>query len=395
MRIGVRGAARALLVVLLSVSSPVQSQERGVTSTEIVIGTSEPLSGPASFWGLPVTGGMDGYVKMINDNGGIHGRKIRLVALDDGYNPARAVANVRELVERHGVFAIVGLLGSANAFAVRNYMVENKVIWINPLGDASIWTGFKGKKYLFVTYVSYVDEARILTEYAAKTLGATTFAVFYQNDLFGQKGLTGVKRGAASTKARIVATVPYEGVTDRDFSGHAIKLRESKADAVVMYALPSAGAGIAKEMAKIGYKPRLLSSTALADPAMFALAGEAWNDVILGAFFPLPGTDSKVDEVVSGLAKGNPALARSPFNAAAGVSFVEPFLEGLRRAGPALTRDKFVSAMETIKNWDGDVIRGVTFGPDQHHGVTRIFIVKSEGGQYKRLTPDISYPVDF
>lgn len=173
-----RGVAGALLVVLLLLSASVQSQERGVTPTEVVIGTSQPLTGPASFWGIPVTGGMDAYVKLANEGGGINGRKIRLVALDDGYQPTRAVANVRELVESTGVFAIVGLLGSANAFAVRDYMVEKKVIWINPLADASMWTGFKGKQYLFVTYVSYTDEGRLLTEYAAKTLGMTTFAVF-------------------------------------------------------------------------------------------------------------------------------------------------------------------------------------------------------------------------
>jgi branched-chain amino acid transport system substrate-binding protein len=389
-----RGAAGALVVALLLLSAPVQSQERGVTPTEVVIGTSQPLTGPASFWGIPVTGGMDAYIKLTNEGGGINGRKIRLVALDDGYQPPRAVANVRELVERTGVFAIVGLLGSANAFAVRDYIVENKVLWINPLADASMWTGFKGKQYLFVTYVSYTDEGRLLTEYAVKSLGVTTFAVFYQNDLFGKKGLTGVKRGADSTKTRIVAAVPYE-VTDRDYSAYAVKLRESKADALVLYSTPTAAAQVVKEMAKIGYRPRLISTSALADPAMFALAGEAWNDVILAAYFPLPTTDSKVDEVVATIAKGNPALARAPFNTAAGVSFVEPFLEGLRRAGPTLTRDKFVSAMETIRNWDGDVVRGVTFGPERRQGVARIYIVKTEGGQYKRLTPDIAYPVGF
>ncbi len=389
-----RIAAGALLAVLLLFSAAAQSQERGVTPTEVVIGTSQPLTGPASFWGLPVTGGMDAYIKLINDQGGIHGRKIRLVALDDSYLPPRAVANVRELVERHGVFAIVGLLGSANAFAVRDYIVDNKVIWVNPLADANMWTGFKQKQYLFVTYVSYVDEGRLLTEYAAKTLGTATFGVFYQNDLFGKKGLLGVKRGAAALKARVVATVPYE-VTDRDFSTHALKLRESKADAVVIYANPTAAALVVKEMAKIGYRPKLISTSALADPAMFALAGDVWNDVILAAYFPLPTTDPKVDEVVAAIAKVNPALARAPFNAAGGVSFVEPFLEGLRRTGPNLTRDKFVAAMETIQNWDGEVVRGVTFGPDRRQGVTRIYIVKAEGGQYKRLTPDITYPVGF
>lgn len=393
-----RTASRVLpvlvLLALLVTASLAQTQERGVTAAEVVIGTSQPLSGPAAFWGLPVTGGMDAYLRFINDQGGIHGRKIRLVALDDSYLPTRAVANVRDLVDRTSVFAIVGLLGSTNAFAVRDYIVENNVVWINPLADANMWAGFRQKRNLFVTYVSYVDEGRLLAEYAAKTLGVKTVAVFYQNDLFGQKGLLGVKRGAAATKAKVLATIPYE-LTDRDFSGHAIKLRESKADAVVIYANPPAASLLVREMAKIGYRPRLLSSSALADPAMFVLAGDAWNDVILAAYFPLPGTDRKVDEVLATITRINPALARNPFNAVAGVSFLEPFLEGLRRAGPNLTRERFVTAMESISNWNGEVVRGVTFGPNRRQGVNKIYIIKSEGGQYRRLTPDIAYPVAF
>jgi branched-chain amino acid transport system substrate-binding protein len=387
------GLTVCLLILAVGAGTAV-TQERGVTPTEVVVGTSQPLSGPAAFWGVPVTGGMEAYLRLVNDAGGIHGRRIRLVALDDSYLPPRAVANVRELVERHGVFAIVGLLGSANAFAVRDYLVQQGVIWINPLADATIWAGFRGTRYLFVTYVSYVDEGRLLTEYVAKTLGKKTFAVFYQNDLFGQKGLLGVKRGAATAGARVVAAIPYE-LTDRDFSGHALRLRQAAADAVVIYANPTAGALVVREMAKIGYQPQLVATSALADPAMFALAGESWNNVILAAYFPLPGTDRKVDEVLANITRINPALARNPFNAVAGVAFIEPFLEGLRRAGPTLTRETFVAAMETIRNWDGEVVRGVTFGPTRRHGVTRIFIIRSEAGQYRRLTPDIEYPAGF
>ncbi len=394
MRTAGRMALVLALLALLVTGTVAQTQERGVTATEVVIGTSEPLSGPAAFWGVPVTGGMDAYIKFINDQGGIHGRKLRLVALDDSYLPARAVANVRDLVDRTGVFAIVGLLGSANAFAVRDYIVERDVVWINPLNDSNMWAGFKQKRNLFVTYISYVDEGRLLTEYAAKNLGVKTIAVFYQNDLFGQKGLLGVKRGAASAQSIVVAMIPYE-VSDRDFSAHALKLRESKADAVVLYANPAAGALVVREMAKIGFRPRLISSSALADPAMFALAGDAWNDVILAAYFPLPGTDRKVDETLATISKINPALARTPFNALGGVSFLEPFLEGMRRAGPNLTKERFVAAMESIRNWDGEVVRGVTFGPDRRQGVNKIYIIKSENGQYKRLTPDITYPVGF
>lgn len=394
MKTSSRVAIAVVALALLATGMPVESQERGITPTEIVIGTSQPLSGPAAFWGLPVTGGMDAWIKFINDQGGIHGRKLRLVALDDSYLPPRAVANTRELVDRVGVFAIVGLLGSANSFAVRDYVVEKQIIWVNPLASASIWAGFKQKKYLFVTYPSYPDEGRILTEYAAKNMGAKSVAVFYQNDYYGQPGSLGVRRGAEQAKVKLAAAVSYE-VTDRDVSGHALKLRQSGADTVILYATPTHGALIVREMSKIGYTPKLVSTFTLADPAMFALAGDLWNGIVLGSYFPIPGSDRRVDEALATIAKINPALARNPFNAVAGVSFIEPFLEGLRRTGPNLTRDRFVAAMETIKNWDGEVIRGVTFGPDRHQGTNRIFLVKSENGQYKSLTDWISYPVGF
>jgi len=387
------GVLVAVLVLVATVSVGV-SQERGITDTEIVIGSSQPLSGPAAFWGQGVGGGMDAYLKWINDAGGINGRKIRLVLRDDGYLPTRAVANVRELVERERVFAIVSLIGSANAFAVRDYIIENQVLWMTPTADANMWAGFKNKKYLFVGYPGYVDEGRILTTYAAKSEGVKSVAVFYQNDLYGQKGLLGIKRGIADTKIKLATAVPYE-VTDRDLSGHAVKLRQSGADAVMLYATPTQGALIVREMAKIGFSPKLFASFTLADPVMFQLAGDAWNGIILTAYFPVPGTDPKVDAMLDTLLKINPQLRQSPFNALAGVSFLEPFVEAIRRAGPNVTRDGVVRALESMRNWNGEVIRGITFGPDRHQGLNRIYIIKSENRQYKKLTDWIDYPVGF
>jgi len=388
------GVIVAALLVLVATATVAQTQERGVTDTEIVIGSSQPLSGPAAFWGQGVGGGMDAYLKWINDQGGINGRKIRLVLRDDSYLPPRAVANVRELVERERVFAIVSLIGSANAFAVRDYIIENQVLWITPTADGNMWAGFKEKKYLFVTYPGYVDEGRILTTYAAKNEGVKSVAVFYQNDLYGQKGLLGVKRGVAETRIRLAAAVPYE-VTDRDLSGQALKLRQSGADAVILYATPTQGALIVREMAKIGYAPKLFASFTLADPIMFQLAGDAWNGIILTAYFPVPGSDPRVDAMLDTLLKVNPQLRASPFNALAGVSFIEPFIEALRRTGPTVTKDGVVRALESLRNWNGDVIRGVTFGPNRRQGLNRIYIIKSENRQYRKLTDWIEYPVGY
>ncbi len=389
-----RAAVGVCLGLLLALPLATAAQERGVTAEEVVIGTSMPLSGPAAYWGA-VGRGMEAYARYLNDQGGIHGRRLRVVVRDDSYLPPRAAANVRELVERVGVFAIVGLIGTANAFAVRDYIVRNEVVWISPTADATMWYGFRDKKYLFVTYPSYVEEAKILVDYAAKQLGVKSVAVFYQNDLYGQKGLLGAKQGAVRSRVRISAQVPYE-VTQTDVSSEALKLRESRADAVLLYATPRHGALIVREMAKIGYAPKLLSSFTLGDPIMFALAGEAWNGVISTGFFPLPGAgDSRVDEALAILTRVDPALRTNPFNALAGWAFMEPFVEGLRRASRDLTKERFVTAMESIRNWDGQVIRGVTFGPDRRQGTNRLFLTRAEGGRYTRLTDWISYPVGF
>ena len=354
-----------------------------------------PLSGGAAFWGMPISGAMDAWFKHLNDQGGINGRKLRLVVKDDGYLPPRAVANTRELVERDGVFALASSLGTANVFAARDYVVESQTFWITPLAGVDIWAGFKNKKYIFATYPSYVEEGTMLVNYAVQNLKAKSVAVFYQNDLYGQQGLLGIKRGLAKLPGvKLGTAVSYE-VTDAEVTAQAQKMKESGADAVILYALPRAGALIVRDMAKLGYKPTLLSSFTLADPAMFALAGDAWNNVHLGAYFPLPGLDPKVDAVLATLSRINPALARSPFNAVAGVGFIESFLEGVRRAGPNLTKDRVVQAMESIKNWDGEVMRSVTFGPDRHQGTNRLFMIKAENGKFTKLTDWYSYPTKF
>ncbi len=391
-----RVALALMAVVAIAGTAVSQPAERGVTATEITVGTTMPLSGGASLWGVPISGAIDAWFKKINDEGGINGRKLRLVVKDDGYLPPRAVANTRELVERDGVFALVSSLGTANVFAVRDYVIETQTVWITPLASTDIWAGFRNKKYLFVTYPGYIDEGIYLTKYAAASLKTQKLAVFYQNDLYGQQGLLGVKRALAQLRnVKLVAQVSYE-VTDREVTAQAQKLKESGADTVILYALPTAGALIVREMAKLSFKPTLITSFTLADPVMFALAGEAWNNVYLTAYFPLPGTDAKVDAVLATLTRMNAASARSsPFNAVAGVAFVEAFLEGLRRTGPNLTKDRLVASMETIKNWDGEVIRQVTFGPDRHQGTNRLMMIKTENGQYKKLTDWYSYPTKF
>lgn len=384
-----------LLVGLLIPAMLGEAQERGITPTEIVIGTTVPLSGPAAYWGLGVGRGIDAYLKSINDQGGIHGRRFRVVLRDDSYLPARAALNSRELVERDGVFAIVGMIGTANAFAARDYIIQSQVLWMTPTTN-DIWAGLRNRKYLFVTYPSYLNEGRILTQYAAEKLGTKKIAVFYQNDEYGLGLLRGVKYGVAGTKGvKLVGQASYE-VTDADVSAQAVKLRASGADTVFIAATPTQGALIVREMAKLGFRPTLLATFTLGDPIMFRLAGEAWNDVYSTAYFPLPGTgDARVDQMLATLIRIDPALRGSPYNALAGVTFIEPLVEAFRRAGRDVTKERVVAALETLRNWDGEVSRSVTFGLERRQGLNRLYIVKAANGQYVKVTDWITYPTQY
>lgn len=382
-----------VLVMALAMVVPVAAQDRGITPTEIILGTSAPLSGPAAAWGATARGA-EAYAQYINEQGGIHGRMIRFITLDDGYQPPRAVQNVRQLVERDGVFGLVGMIGSANAAATADYIFLNDVVWMTPAVESDPWIGNPNIEFLFVTYPNYYQEAKILARYAVEELGKQRIAVIYQNDQYGDNGRRGVVDALAEMGMSPVASVSYE-LTDGDLTVQALRIGQAQADAVILYATPTHGAMAAGALAQLNPRPQVLSSFTLADPIMAVLAGEAWNGVIVPGYFPYPEHDETVAAVLDIVLERNPDLAQMSFNALAGVTFLEPLLEGLRRAGPDVTLESFRDAMETIEDWDGELLRGITFGPGRRQGLNRIFLSRMVNGIAEQLTDWIEYPVEF
>lgn len=383
-----------LLVLVAAASLPVAAQQVvGVTDEEIVLGTSVPLSGPAAAWGNTARG-IEAYIEHINEQGGIHGRTLRFVTLDDGYNPARTVQNVRQLLENHEVFGLVGTIGSANVAATRDTIFDSGVVWMTPAVEQGPWIGNPRIERMFVTYPNYYEEAKILATYAAQDMGLGRVAVIYQNDQYGGDGHRGVTEALDELGLQAVAEIPYE-LTETDFSVHALRIARANADAVIIYAAPAHAVMLANELAALPIPPQVLVTFTLADPLMAHLAGPAWDGVIVPSYFPYPGTDPQVDAVLDIIASYEPELREAAFISLAGVTFLEPMLEGLERAGRDLNRESFVAAMETIEDWDGELLRGVTFGPDRRQGINKIFLSRMMGGVPEPLTDWIEYPVEF
>ncbi len=388
-----------LLALILTIPSVVAAQQkvRGVTDTEVTIGWSTPLSGPAALWGVTGLGGK-AWADYINDQGGIHGRKINVILKDDGYNPARAMANLQEM--KNDIFAVTALLGTAVVNACRDFFPENKMPLINAYGNTRMFEDYPKDKlrYIFVSYPDYRDEAEFLTAWAFKNLGSRKFAIFYQNDDYGKLGWLGMANGVGQLSgAETVAAVPYE-VTERALSAHALKLRESGADTLLLYTSPVHGPLVLKEMAKVGYRPKVLASFPLGDPIMYQIAGEVWEGVYpagpnLGG---MPGVDPEADRIADILKKYNPKIAGKEYLGLFGAVSSMYLVEGLKQAGRNLTPETMIRGMESIKNWQSEAGGAkVTFGPNRHHGANGSRLYRAQGGKHIPQTDFIMYQPRF
>ncbi len=362
----------------------------GVTDTEVVIGCTTPLSGPAALWGT--TGmGMKAWADYINDQGGIHGRKIKFIMKDDAYNPTRGLANLQEM--KGNVFAVCGVLGTAILNASKDFYAENKLPLITAYADIRIWQAMPRDKlkYVFIAYPDYGDEAEYLAKYAMEKLGAKKIALFYQNDDYGKHALEGLNKALAESngKAQLVGAVPYE-LSERALGNHALKLKESGADTVLIYTTPTHGALILKEIHKIGYKPKALTTFTLGDPIMYKLAGEVWEGtyIALPGNSGLPGADPESDRVVDILLKYDPSLKGKEYLAMFGAVSMMHAVEGLKNAGRDLTPESLVKGMEMIKDWKPEGLGApVTYGPDRRHGVNASRMSQAKGGKHVPLEP--------
>ncbi len=193
----------------------------------------------------------------------------------------------------------------------------------------------------------------------------------------------------AGGKAKLVAAVPYE-VTERALGTHALKLKESGADTLILYPTMTHGALIAKEMAKIGYRPKILTTFTLGDPIMYKVAGEVWEGtyIALPGNSGVPGSDPEADQVVDILKKYNPKLEGKEYLALFGAMSMIHLVEGLKNAGRDLTPDSMIKGMERITDWMPEGVGAdVTYGPNRRHGNNASRMGQAKGGKVVPLEP--------
>ncbi|HZJ64312.1 MAG TPA: ABC transporter substrate-binding protein [Kofleriaceae bacterium] len=261
------GAAPATPAAANSSATP------GVTATEIKIGQSVPFSGPASAFGV-IAKGEAAYFKMINDKGGINGRKLTLISLDDGYYPPKAVENTRKLVENEGVAVVFNSLGTAANSAVQKYLNDKKVPQLFVASGADKWADPQHFPFTMGFAPSYRAEAKLYAKWLLKEKPAAKLCVLYQNDDFGKDYLRGLKEGFGDKNdAIVVKTMSYE-IADTTIDTQVVSLQGAGCDTLLTAATPKFAAQTIRKVFDINWKPlHIMSNTAVSRKSVLEPAG--------------------------------------------------------------------------------------------------------------------------
>ena len=346
----------------------------GITDNQVVVGAFQDQSGAAAVVGINMRKGMEAYFNWVNAQGGVNGRKIKFIVEDDGFQAARAIAATRKLVEQDKVFALVGTLGTPGVAATIDYIMEKQIPSIYQ-GSGISALAFPPKKYIFPVQPNFISEGRIVATYVVENLKMKKVAVACEQTDIGTEGLRGVREQLAMYKMEPVEVVNF-GAADVDFSSQILKLMRAKPDAVIIYSTLKPAAGFLKQAKVMGLDAQFLTTYVNADPIqMPALAGDACVGLIAPGWVPVLGNDVDSVRYLEIYQATYPKEMPSAF-AAAGFIAGEVFCEGLKRAGKSPTREGLIAAMESLRDWDGIMAKGISYTPEFRSGKASMYFMR-------------------
>ena len=340
------GAAGVSTAALLGTAPAVHAQKKyddGASDTEIKIGNTNPYSGPASAYAA-IGKTIDTYFKSVNEAGGINGRKVKFISLDDGYVPSKTVELVRQMVEGDKIFALFQSLGTPCNTAIHKYMNSKKVPQLYVATGASKWGDPKNFPWTMGFQPDYHTEAVIYAKHALTTVKEPKIGVLIQNDDFGRDYLGGLKEGLGKNVDKIVKTVTFEA-TDPTVDSQVIQLKDSGANIFMNFAGPKAGAQAIRKAVDIDWKPvQYLTNVSVSVAAVMKPAGFENAQGIMTASYLMDATDKQWDtneEMKTWRAwmdKNMPGANKADANHVYGYAVSYLMTETLKRCGNDLTR---------------------------------------------------------
>ena len=321
-----------------------------MTPNSVLLGQSVALTGPAAALGIEMRIGAKVYFDYVNSKGGVHGRKIELRTLDDGYEPARTVPNTKKLIEEDKVFALFGYVGTPTSAAALPVFTQAKVPFFGAFTGAELLRD-PFNPYIFNVRASYYDETEKIVEQLVST-GAKNIAVFYQNDAYGQAGLKGVERAMTKRNLKISATGTVERNTI-DVAAAVKAIRAAQPDAVVMISAYKSCARIHPPDEEGGQRGAVLQRVLRRQQGAFGQPrqrGRRRRD-LAGDAVPLGAERAGGQGIPATHAQGR-AKGLFLYHASRAMSRRRYSSRGCRRAGKDLNREKFIAALETMNDVD-------------------------------------------
>lgn len=384
-RFAVLAVAGLLMVAGCANSAVTSSTSGGGAGGPIVLGSHVPLTGPLAAGGKQLNAGADAYFKYVNDNGGVNGRQIKYIALNDDYDPQKAVAGVRQLVERDQAVGIVSSLGTSTGLAVLPYLTSKKIPYVAPLSGDPRLLGKDPSQPVYGVAPTGIAMGGSLGDYAVQQMGAKRVAAFYQNDAYGTDGRDGFRQRATAAGAEYVADAPYE-LSSTDYSAQIRALRDAKPDVVALYALPSTAGNFLKQAKQQGWTDvKFVADNPMTDPIMTGLAGDALDGLVCNFFTAVNGDINDAVRQKEGiLRKYYPDVAGGyySFQGMAGAMLA---VEALKKIKGDVTPETFAKALDGV-SLNPDVTAPISYSPGTHTGVDKFGFAQWEGGRIKVLS---------
>lgn len=366
--------------------------DQGVSDTEIKIGSTNPYSGPASAYGT-IGRAETGYFKMINDQGGINGRQINFISLDDGYSPPRTVEQVRKLVEEDQVLFLAGTLGTPTNTAIHKYINAKGVPHIFVNTGATKWGDPKNFPWTMGFNLSYQAESKIYARYILDTKPDAKIAILYQNDDYGKDYVEGLKIGLGDMAAKmIVAEVSYE-VTDATVDSQIVSLQASGADTFFNVTTPKFAAQAIRKAYDIGWRPlQILNNVSSSVGSVLTPAGLEKSVGLITAVYlkdpvdPQWANDADTKAYTEWFKKYLPDADYNDVFNVNGYVIGEGVEHVLRACGNDLTRANVMKQMASIKDLQVPMmLPGIKWntGPDDYFLIESGQLARFDGSEWK------------
>ena len=384
--------AAAALAVTLTVSATA-ADTPGVTATEIKIGNTVPYSGPASSYG--VLGKLESaFFGMVNEQGGVAGRKINFISLDDNYSPPKTVEQIRRLVEEEKVAFTFATLGTPTNSAIVRYMNQKKVPQLFVATGADKWGDYKQTPWTIGWQPSYRTEAQIYTKYILQQKPDAKIAILYQNDDFGKDYPAGVKDVLGAKYDKMVTTATYE-TTDPTIDSQITALQASGADVLLVAAIPKFAAQSIRKVHDLNWKPMFfMSNVAISVGSVMKPAGPENGIGIISAGYLKDSTDPEwkndagMNEWRAFMAKYMPSADVTDGSYIAAYGLSKTMLQVLQQCNGDFTRENIMKQVASLHNVESPVLLPgikINTSPTNYHPIRAMQLQKWDGKTWVRF----------